>query len=168
MAQQRVHHLNISDLWVPTHWPICMIWFFTSHQQSLSYAGTGIPGLNQYYQSSHIIYTININGNWCTTYMCRPFITHLDDLVITQIWIYPCHGVAHKFFFTMEIFAGFICLFCCFKSQINSYGHGEMVSSPNHTFSSASLNKQLISTSWQQSSLNDSAEGRRMTEEIIS
>ena len=24
--------------------------------------------------------------------------------------------------------------FCCFPSQVNSYGHGEMVSSPNHSF----------------------------------
>ena len=27
---------------------VCLIWFFTSHQQSLSYKGTGLPGLNQY------------------------------------------------------------------------------------------------------------------------
>ena len=26
----------------------CLIWFFTSHQQSFSYKGTGLPGLNQY------------------------------------------------------------------------------------------------------------------------
>ena len=26
----------------------CLIWFFTSHQQSSSYIGTGIPGLDQY------------------------------------------------------------------------------------------------------------------------
>ena len=26
------------------------------------------------------------------------------------------------------------CLFCCFTSQVNSYGHGRMASSPNHTF----------------------------------
>ena len=25
-------------------------------------------------------------------------------------------------------------LFCCFTSQVNSYGHGGTVSSPNHTF----------------------------------
>ena len=49
------------------------------------------------------------------------------------------------------------------------------VSSPNHIFSWASLNKLLTSTSctyyacnWQQSFLNDSAEERRMTVEIIS
>ena len=28
----------------------------------------------------------------------------------------------------------FVCLFCCFTSQVNSYGHGGTVSSPNHTF----------------------------------
>ena len=28
----------------------------------------------------------------------------------------------------------FVCLFCCFMSQVNSLGHGGTVSSPNHTF----------------------------------
>ena len=28
----------------------------------------------------------------------------------------------------------FVCLFCCFTSQVNSYGHGGTVNSPNHTF----------------------------------
>ena len=27
---------------------VCLIWFLTSHQQSFSYVGTGLPGLNQY------------------------------------------------------------------------------------------------------------------------
>ena len=27
---------------------VCLILFFTSHQQSFSYKGTGLPGLNQY------------------------------------------------------------------------------------------------------------------------
>ena len=41
----------------------------------------------------------------------------------------------------------FVCLFCCFMSQVNSYGHGGTVNSPNHTFSWASLYKKLTSTS---------------------
>ena len=41
----------------------------------------------------------------------------------------------------------FVCLFCCFTSQVNSYGHGGAVSSPNHTFSWAGLNKWLTSNS---------------------
>ena len=39
----------------------------------------------------------------------------------------------------------FVCLFCCFTSQVNSYGHCGTVSSPNHTFSWAGLNKRLTS-----------------------
>ena len=35
--------------------------------------------------------------------------------------------------------------FCCFTSQVNSYGHCGTVSSPNHTFSWAGLNQQLTS-----------------------
>ena len=67
------------------------------------------------------------------------------------------------------------CCFCCFTSQVNSYGHCGTVSSLNHTFSWAGLNKRLTSNcahtfacNWQQPFLNKLAEGRRMTEEIIS
>ena len=43
---------------------------------------------------------------------------------------------------------GEFCLSCfCLTSQVNSYGHGGTVSSPNHTLSWANLNKQLTSTS---------------------
>ena len=44
-------------------------------------------------------------------------------------------------------FTEMVGLFCCFTSQVNSYGHCGTVSSPRHTFSWASLNKQLTSTS---------------------
>ena len=40
-----------------------------------------------------------------------------------------------------------VCLFCCFTSQVNSFGHGWTVSSPYHTFFWASLNKWLHVTS---------------------
>ena len=29
-------------------WFVCLIWFFTSHQQSFSWTGTSLPELNQY------------------------------------------------------------------------------------------------------------------------
>ena len=44
-------------------------------------------------------------------------------------------------------FVSFVCLFCCFTSQVNSYGHGGTVSSLNHTFSWAGLNRRLTSNS---------------------
>ena len=69
---------------------------------------------------------------------------------------------------------GAICTSCshncqCFalilSPSVNSYGHVGAVSSPNHTFSSASLTKQLTSTSctyftcnWQQPCLNQQKE----------
>ena len=31
-------------------------------------------------------------------------------------------------------YSNWFCLFCCFMSQVNSYGHGGTVSSPNNTF----------------------------------
>ena len=54
------------------------------------------------------------------------------------IWVRACLLVAN---------VNYICLFCCFTSQVNSYGHYGTVSSPNHTFSWAGLNKQLTSIS---------------------
>ena len=42
---------------------------------------------------------------------------------------------------------GLVGWFCCFTSQVNSYGHCGTVSSPNHTFSWAGLNKRLTSNS---------------------
>ena len=40
---------------------------------------------------------------------------------------------------------GLVGWFCCFTSKVNSYGHCGTVSSPNHTFSWAGLNKRLTS-----------------------
>ena len=37
----------------------------------------------------------------------------------------------------------FVCLFCCLKSQVNSYGHCGTVSSPNHTFFLGKLDKAV-------------------------
>ena len=45
------------------------------------------------------------------------------------------------------VFGWLIDWFCCFTSQVNSYGHCGTVSSPNHTFSWAGLNKRLTSNS---------------------
>ena len=46
--------------------------------------------------------------------------------------------------FAKTVVLCFVCLFCFFTSQVNSYGHCGTVSSPNHTFSWASLNKQVL------------------------
>ena len=64
----------------------------------------------------------------CTAHMCRPIRAFI-----------ACQGGKYHNRVCWPIF----CLFCYFTSQVNSYGHGGTVSSPNHTFSWASLNKQL-------------------------
>ena len=61
-----------------------------------------------------------------------------------------------------------VIIFVLLYAPINRYAHGGTVSSPNHTFSWASLDKQLTSNSCTYFRLNISAEGRRMTVEIIS
>ena len=55
-------------------------------------------------------------------------------------------------------------------SQVNSYGHGGMVSSPNHTFLGKleQAGAHTFPCNWQQPFFNDSAEGGSMTVEIIS
>ena len=57
------------------------------------------------------------------------------NIMSVLIWVQiVCNGYQQTTFF----------LFCCFTSQVKSYGHGGTVSSPNHTFSWASLNKTKL------------------------
>ena len=96
----------------------------------------------------HILHALSLPGhllrvtrkpptaNWWVLHLALP-----EETSIT-INIVPCVKCA------LETAARFcFCLFCCFTSQVNSYGHGGTVSSPSHTFSWASLNKQLTSSS---------------------
>ena len=55
-------------------------------------------------------------------------------------------GLVHETICPTLLWCGFVC-FCCFTSQVNSYGHCGTVSSPKHTFSWAGLNKRLTSNS---------------------
>ena len=71
-----------------------------------------------------------------------------------------------------RLFAGFVAL----KPQVNSYGNGGTVSSPNHTFFLDKLEQAvnqyfvhiLSLVTDKQSFLNHNEEGRRMTIEIFS
>ena len=49
----------------------------------------------------------------------------------------------HSYYMPLYLAIAFVCLCCCFTSQVNSYGHGGTVSSTNHTFSLASF-KQAV------------------------
>ena len=66
------------------------------------------------------------------------------------------------------------CLFCCFTSQVNSYGHGGTVSLPHFFLGKLeqAINQYFVHilslVTDKKRFLNDSAEGRRMTIEIIS
>ena len=53
--------------------------------------------------------------------------------------------VDHLCYFCLVFVMRLFFCFCCFTSQVNSYGHCGAVSSPNHTFSWAGLNKRLTS-----------------------
>ena len=82
------------------------------------------------------------NYQFCL-YPCQLFFSHVGTISCLPVLNHfqaadkvSCSRTKHSF-----------CLFCCFTSQVNSYGHGGTVSSPSHTFSWASLNKQLTSTS---------------------
>ena len=58
-------HMRGSGYVVDKPLTLFLIWFFTSHQQSFSYVGTGLPGLNQYYAR------INVSCSRTTTQWCR-------------------------------------------------------------------------------------------------
>ena len=76
--------------------------------------------------------------------------SHKAILLVTQpffffgnSWTKNCPLIVR--FMKGVYFCLFVCLFYCFTSQVNSYGHCGTVSSLNHTFSWAGLNKRLTS-----------------------
>ena len=106
------------------------------------YGGFGNPGM--FNKRSSVIWVCPV----CLGLLCVP----APDLCIVSCL---CH-ILSAFFDFMSRYGGFgnpgrflFVLFCCFTSQVNSYGHGKTVSSSNHTFSwaSLSLNKRITSNS---------------------
>ena len=68
-------------------------------------------------------------------------------ITVSKCDLFPCDSILHTLV-THPPEASFVRLFVLLLYvPINSYGYGGTVSSPNHTFSWASLNKRLISTS---------------------
>ena len=97
---------------------------FTSQVNSYGHGGTVSSPNHTFswasYGNGHISYLVNTgNGHKCY-------------LVNT--------GNGYIYYLVIEV-----CLFCCFTSQVNSYGHGGTVSLPNHTFSWASYGNGHIS-----------------------
>ena len=97
----------------------------------------------------YLLYDIKIT---LKSHFCRP------DSSVGRAFPFGagCHGVESRPHHTTEkkmvLAAPLLALalvgwFCCFTSQVNSYGHCGTVSSPNHTFSWAGLNKRLTSNS---------------------
>ena len=70
-------------------------------------------------------------------------------LSITKTRGYRCCQTDRFFVYSVQFFkvCGLVGWFCCFTSQVNIYGHCGTVSSPNHTFSWAGLNKRITSNS---------------------
>ena len=54
------------------------------------------------------------------------------NFVLAGIFGSAANFVLAAIFMLAEIFV--FCLFCCFTSQVNNYGHGETASLPNLTF----------------------------------
>ena len=81
---------------------------------------------------------------------------HLDQILMQWWWmLFQYLGLNNNMSIFLHLSAPsvwfygrlFVCLFVCFTSQVNSYGHCGTVSSPNHSFSWAGLNKRLTSNS---------------------
>ena len=86
----------------------------------------------------------------CLEKMGKPAKEYLSYYAKVRLSILPAHTtypISRPIIPAIFCFKSIVCLFCCFTSQVNSYGHGGTVSSPSYTFSWASLNKQLTSTS---------------------
>ena len=94
-------------------------------------------------------HTTSITCHFCRTILMATSTDSLENKFIQDINSLTSGKLLFQDFFTYDqchsLNTDLFCLFCCFTSQVNSYGHGGTVSSPNHTFSWASLNKRLTS-----------------------
>ena len=66
------------------------------------------------------------------------FFLSISHFWMVMFWaLHPIESIYLNSFFLLDLLAVlllFVCLFCCLTSQVNSYGHGRTVSSPNHPF----------------------------------
>ena len=76
-----------------------------------------------------------------------------ESWLVCLVWLW--YFLIILTYFPMISHRLFVCLFCCFTSQVNSYGHCGTVSSPNHTFSWAGLNKRFNDRMNQRKEEND-------------
>ena len=77
----------------------------------------------------------------CKTYLVRCLLSECTSISwllksFNSLRIIACNKVhvINVLSITIRTPKGFVCLFCCFTSQVNSYGHAGMVSSHKHTF----------------------------------
>ena len=96
--------------------------------------------------------SINQLKFWCTDSLIHSHINFCNGLFSDTLLIryiesskQSCHNSLLVTYQVINLV--FVCLFCYFTSQVNSYGHCGTVSSPNHTFSWAGLNKRVTSNS---------------------
>ena len=77
----------------------------------------------------------------------RPPVKYFTDRpkAVLLLWIFYVFSVFRLLCLCARLFMCALFVFCCFTSQVNSYGHCGTVSSLNHTFSWAGLNKRLTS-----------------------
>ena len=101
------------------------------------------------------IYILWLTSSPCDKNSGEQFRAHGPSCLLNWPYVY-IHGTIPRFKYqsrlrrkNLLIFKGLMLVgwFCCFTSQVNSYGHCRTVSSPNHTFSWAGLNKRLTSNS---------------------
>ena len=79
-----------------------------------------------------------------TQYAPRESILCMEHFVALQCSLLQYINVIANLFIMGNYFNE-LCLFVCFKSHVNSYGHSGTVSSLNHTFSWAGFSKRLTS-----------------------
>ena len=102
-----------------------MIWTTTAITQDVSVCANVL---------SHWLYWLLPKATGFDSYLLTVSLLLFENLAFL---IRYCNGSARQGRHASQDFKAVLkwsVLFCCFTSQVNSYGRGGMVSSPNHTF----------------------------------
>ena len=84
---------------------------------------------------THRLHTINREKIYIQCYTCNNLFMHKGQDQVNIVEVYLCNKTTQGTWLVLCHYKwADVCMFCCFTSQVNSYGHGGTVSSPNHTF----------------------------------
>ena len=130
-TQVNIHKLHISEVSIPDQFYNLTTNIYGVCTSNAELTNTNMTEMIQNSQTYYIII-------YCDVCVCCPFPLSSKARNLSSKTRYLSSSTGKQSSWACNELSSrttLLCLFSCFTSQVNSYGHGGTVSSPNHTFS---------------------------------